>query len=255
VFHDLLSAGLSGITKYQEEFKSDLTLHSRGYSREAVQRGFEHMTSPLKTPGLAHGDMKSLAKAVVVASTVICVIVSVLFWLSSLITSLLGLPPNLNLQPALRMVGWAIFVTGIVALWLFRYRSPTTMIVSTYFTFVKMLTRTPVSRLGGRTEPLIVDGPQKYVRHPLYLAAVTMFFGWALFTNSTSSLIGVAFMLLWFTLVQIPFEEREMRALFGDQYVRYSNEVPMLIPFSKRRRKDGGSKSEREHGHAPVPQQ
>jgi steroid 5-alpha reductase family enzyme len=214
------------------------------------------MTSPLKMPGLAHGDMKSLAKAVVVAGSVIGAIVSVLFWLSSLITTLLGLPPSLNLQPVLRMVGWAIFVTGIVvALWLFRYRSPTTMIVSTYFTFVKIFTRAPVSRLGGRTEPLIVDGPQKYVRHPLYLAAVTTFFGWALITNSMSSLIGVAFMILWFMLVQIPFEERELRALFGDQYVRYSNEVSMLIPFSKSRSKDGGSKSEREHGHAPVPQQ
>ena len=109
------------------------------------------------------------------------------------------------------------------------------MIVSTYYTFVKMFTLAPASKLEGRTEPLVVNGPQKYVRNPLYLAATSIFLGWALLTGGTSSFVGVGFVLLWFRFVQIPFEERELRAIFGDQYSRYSKEVPMLIPFPNRR--------------------
>ncbi len=185
---------------------------------------------------LIRDNMKSLTKAVLVAGSAVGLIVWGLFTLSGVITSLLGLPSKLDLPPALRSMGAAILVAGLgLALWLFRYRSPSAMILSTYFTFVKMFTRTPISRLEGRTEPLIVNGPQKYVRHPLYLAATIMFLGWAFLTDTTSSLVGVGFVLLWFRFVQIPFEEKELHAIFGDQYARYSNEVPMLIPFSGRK--------------------
>ncbi|MCL5067394.1 MAG: isoprenylcysteine carboxylmethyltransferase family protein [Thaumarchaeota archaeon] len=144
------------------------------------------------------------------------------------------MPPSLELQPVSRIGGWAILLAGAaLALWLFRYRSPTSMIVSTYFTFGKMFTKSPISTLGGRTEPLVVDGPQRYVRHPLYLAATIAFLGWAIVTGSTSFFIGVIFILLWFAFVQIPFEEKELRAIFGTQYVQYSKRVPMLIPFTK----------------------
>jgi len=190
-------------------------------------------------------DKTFLAKAILIAGAAILLIVEGLFTLSSVITSLLGLPSNLNLQPALKLVGIAMLVTGLVlVLWLLKYRKPSTMIVSTYFTFVKMFTRTPVSRVGDRTEPLILGGPQMYVRHPLYLGALATFLGWALITGSTSSLVGVAFVLLWFRFVQIPFEERELRTFFGDQYAHYSDEVPMLIPFTNRKRKNGRSRSQ-----------
>jgi len=110
------------------------------------------------------------------------------------------------------------------------------MIVSTYFTFVKMLTRAPVSKLGGRTEPLVVAGPQKYVRNPLYLGALVIFLGWSLVTGATASLVGFLFILAWLRFVQIPFEEKELLAIFGEQYARYAAEVPMLVPFTRRRK-------------------
>jgi protein-S-isoprenylcysteine O-methyltransferase Ste14 len=188
-----------------------------------------------------HGDMKLLLRAFLAGLT-ICLIILGLFFLASVITSLLGLPAKLNLPEFVKLIGAAIFIGGLgLALWLFRYRSPVTMIVSTYYTFGKMFTGSPVSKSGGRKEAPVVKGPQKFVRHPLYLGAATMFLGWALFTDSTSSLLAVLFVLIWFISVQIPFEERELHALFGDQYARYSEEVPMLIPFSKSKRKSHSS--------------
>jgi len=183
-------------------------------------------------------NVKLVAKAVLVAGSAIGLIVWGLFSLASLVTSLLGFPSKLGLQPELSVAGAALLVAGLgLALWLLKYRNPLTMIVSTYFTFVKMFTRAPVARIEGRTEPLVLSGPQRYVRNPLYLGAITMFLGWALVTDSTPSLVGVGFVLLWFRLVQIPFEERELGAIFGEQYARYSREVPMLVPLSNRLRR------------------
>jgi protein-S-isoprenylcysteine O-methyltransferase Ste14 len=45
---------------------------------------------------------------------------------------------------------------------------------------------------------------------------------------STSVILG------WYRFVQIPFEERELLALFGDQYKNCQNKVPRLLPFIKR---------------------
>lgn len=195
------------------------------------------MVSFFKFLKFERDDAKTLAKAILIGGSIICLLITGLFWLSSMFTRFLGLPASLNLHPILTAAGWVMLVASAgLGLWLFRYRSPTSMIVSTYFTFVKMFTRAPVSGLGGRTEPLIVQGPQKYVRHPLYLSAASAFLGWALITNSTSTLVGVVFIVLWLVFVQIPFEEKELRALFGDQYVRYSKDVPMLIPLTKTHR-------------------
>ena len=158
--------------------------------------------------------------------------------LGSVTSHLLGLPPTLSLPPAIGMVGWAMILAGMgLTVWLIKYRHPAEMIVSTYFTFAKLFTRAPVSKLEGRTESLVVKGPQKYVRNPLYLGAMTIFLGWDLVTGVTALLVGFLFILAWFRLVQIPFEERELGAIFGEQYARYAAEVPMLIPFTKRRRK------------------
>ena len=94
------------------------------------------------------------------------------------------------------------------------------MIVSTYFTFRKMLTGAALSDPKERKEELLTLGPQSHVRHPLYLGATAMFLGWALATDSTSLLVGAAFIFLLFRFVQIPFEEKELVAMFWEEYTR-----------------------------------
>lgn len=174
-------------------------------------------------------------KAVIIAGPVILLILGGLYGLSSAAANLLGLPA-LNLPAAFRLAGGAVFAAGLaLATWVFRYRRPSDMIVSTYFTFMKIFTRSSLSEPAGRTEPLIVSGPQRYVRHPLYLGVTTMLLGWSLLAGSTPTLVTALLVLLWFRFVLIPFEEAELRAVFGDQYVRYSAEVPMLIPLGRRR--------------------
>ena len=178
-------------------------------------------------------------KAFVGWGAAVGLIVWALSSLGSVTSRLLGLPSTLGLPPATGMLGWAMILAGTgLAVWLIKYRHPAEMIVSTYFTFVKMFKRAPASRLEGRTERLVVKGPQKYVRNPLYLGVMAIFLGWDLVTGVTGSIVGFLFILAWFRLVQIPFEERELGAIFGDQYADYAAKVPMLIPFTRRRRKE-----------------
>jgi protein-S-isoprenylcysteine O-methyltransferase Ste14 len=180
-----------------------------------------------------------LGNAVAVAVPTILLIIIGLFAISYLATSLLGLPVSLGLPLVVRATGGATVVAGLaVAAWIFAYRSPADMIVSTYITFRKLLGRAPVSEPSGRTEPLVIDGPQRHVRNPLYLGVVVIVFGWALAGDYTFVLVADVVVLLWFRLVLIPFEERELCALFGEQYERYMEEVPMLFPFTKRRRRN-----------------
>jgi protein-S-isoprenylcysteine O-methyltransferase Ste14 len=117
------------------------------------------------------------------------------------------------------------------------HRGPANVIVSTYVTLSKLFRRVPVAEKTGRTEPLVVDGPQKYVRSPLYLGVVVMVLGWALVTAFPFVFVATMILLLWFGLVLIPLEERELQALFGEQWRRYSEETPMLIPFTRRKRR------------------
>ena len=129
-------------------------------------------------------------------------------------------------------------LTGLAMMaWVFRTRKPANVIVSTYFTLAKLLGRIPLAEPGGRTESLVVSGPQKYVRNPLYFGVVVMTLGFAILGGYTFVFIATIIILLWFSLVLIPFEERELRVLFGDQWKRYSEETPMLFPFTKRRRR------------------
>ncbi len=179
----------------------------------------------------------SVGRAAAVAGSVIVLLLGALFTISYLVVATLGLPPSLGLPAGARILGGVLAAVGLVeAGWVFLYRSPAAMIVSTYFTFVKLFGRTPLSEPLGRSEPLVVAGPQKYVRHPLYLGVIVMVFGWAFYGGYTFVLVGAVGVLLWFWLVLIPFEEREMKALFGEEYADYVASVPMLIPFTKRKR-------------------
>jgi len=181
-----------------------------------------------------------LGRVVVVATSFVLLLVFVLFAISYLASALLGLPLSLSLPPVVRIIGGVTVVAGLAMMgWVFSYRSPVVMITSTYVTFLKLFRRVPVADRSGRTEPLVVAGPQKCVRNPLYFGVVVMVFGWALVGGYTFVFVATLMILLWFRFVIIPFEEKELLALFGEQYSKYASEVPMLVPLARRKRRDG----------------
>jgi protein-S-isoprenylcysteine O-methyltransferase Ste14 len=183
-----------------------------------------------------------LKRAAAVAIPIIAIIISTLFAVSYIVSTLLGLPFSLGLPVLARLAGIVVVLLGLAMIgWVFKHRSPVNMVVSTYITLEKMLERVPVSERAGRTEPLIVDGPQRCTRNPLYFGVVVMVLGFALLGTYTFVFIATLALLLWFSLILIPFEEKELRTLFGEQWVRYSEETPMLVPFTKRRKRANAS--------------
>ncbi|MEO8588162.1 MAG: isoprenylcysteine carboxylmethyltransferase family protein [Flavobacteriales bacterium] len=77
---------------------------------------------------------------------------------------------------------------------------------------------------------LIVRGPYKLVRHPIYTGLLLLFFGNAIIVGDYRGLIAVAivFLAFWFKLKK---EERWLGEVFGDDYVAYTRTTKALLPW------------------------
>ncbi len=81
---------------------------------------------------------------------------------------------------------------------------------------------------------LLVRGPYTFTRNPMYLSALTIWLGWALFYGSVAVFVGCGVGWVMVTFLVVPWEERELEARFGEAYLRYKNTVPRW--FGKTRR-------------------
>jgi protein-S-isoprenylcysteine O-methyltransferase Ste14 len=77
---------------------------------------------------------------------------------------------------------------------------------------------------------LILNGPYRYVRHPIYTGLLLAFAGSAIARGEWRGVLAfaIAFAALW---RKLRVEERWMVETFGDAYLRYRAEVRALIPF------------------------
>lgn len=78
---------------------------------------------------------------------------------------------------------------------------------------------------------LITYGIYGFVRHPIYLGMFGLLVGTALAVSTWKILLVEVPVFLAGTLVRIRVEERLLTEQFGDEYRRYAQIVPMLIPW------------------------
>lgn len=163
--------------------------------------------------------------------------VSLVYVVGIAVVLALGLPWDLTLPLWARVLGASVFVVGLAfSGWAGLLRGWRATLESSYATLVKLLRRRPLEERHGRTEPLVVAGPYRFVRHPMYAGVVLLAFGIALAVDRTAALVAAIVLWAWFYFVLGPFEERELVALFGGAYVDYMHRTPRLIPLPRRRR-------------------
>jgi len=89
-------------------------------------------------------------------------------------------------------------------------------------------------QVGGnepRSEDRVVTGgPYRFVRHPMYTAALCMSLGLAALTQSAACLMVFLVYVLLIGLL-IPFEEEGLRTAYGEGYVAYMRTSRRLVPF------------------------
>ncbi len=79
-------------------------------------------------------------------------------------------------------------------------------------------------------EPLRLDGPHRWIRHPLYLAAFLLLWGRAISPLGLETACWGSLYLILGTM----FEERRLLALHGEAYRRYRATVPAYLPWKGR---------------------
>jgi protein-S-isoprenylcysteine O-methyltransferase Ste14 len=119
-------------------------------------------------------------------------------------------------------------------------QAPQTVEITYIFPSVRSSWREMMSKLGvqgtnqvmldAETEPattyLMMEGPYKFSRHPMYLSVIILWFGWALFYGNI--IVFVVWLITWLgiTLFVAPPEEQALEARFGEAYREYKSRVP-----------------------------
>ena len=178
--------------------------------------------------------MSTKCRALFVVPLIIIAISAALAAVGCLLDYALGIPARFQMPWAVRCCGLVVLGLGLAVMgWIVKYRKPGDILVSTYVTIHKSVNKTSAEQPAGRTEPLVLQGPQQYVRHPMYFAVVVLVIGWWLMLDHTFILWMAFFFFLWFNLVVIRFEEKELKALYGEQYETYAKTVPRFFPSLK----------------------
>lgn len=194
--------------------------------------------------------MKSGTNVTTVAVTVLLILSVILFtfglaYAIYYLLSLFGLPLSVGFPLPFRLLGLVLVSIGIfVGSSVMRYRRPMDVIVSTYDTFTKLLWKRPIRERTKRTEPFIPKGPYVYTRNPMYFGVVMLALGFGFVFASIPLLLWGVVVALWFSFFQIPFEEKELKALFGESYAEYKQQVPMLFPYGKRYKQETRTESD-----------
>ncbi len=78
--------------------------------------------------------------------------------------------------------------------------------------------------------PFAVRGPYRWVRHPLYFFSLLL-----IWSGPDLTVDRLFFNVLWTAWIYIGtlWEEKDLRAEFGEKYRQYQRKVPMLVPWKR----------------------
>jgi protein-S-isoprenylcysteine O-methyltransferase Ste14 len=126
---------------------------------------------------------------------------------------------------SLQVLGWVLFVVSVAAgTWAVAKMGWARLLLAG-----ALFPPATGAEKNGVPQRLVVEGPYRYVRNPLYDGDFCLIVGAALLTRSWALLLVAALYLAQLAL-QLPLEERELMERFGRSYHRYCELVPRFVP-------------------------
>jgi protein-S-isoprenylcysteine O-methyltransferase Ste14 len=126
---------------------------------------------------------------------------------------------------SLQVLGWVLFVGSVVAgTWAVAKMGWARLLLAG-----ALFPPGAGAEENGVPQRLVVEGPYRYVRNPLYAGDFCLILGAALLTRSWVLMLAAA-LDLGLLAFQLPLEERELRERFGVPYRRYCELVPRFVP-------------------------
>lgn len=132
---------------------------------------------------------------------------------------------------ALRALAWSLFAAGFGVVLL------STFLIDHFELFGLRQAWTRFRGGTPRSARFVTPLFYRLVRHPLYLGFLLAF--WSTPRMSHGHLLFAALMSAY-VLLAIRLEERDLVRQLGERYVRYRQQVPMLVPGRMRKRAGGG---------------
>lgn len=129
-------------------------------------------------------------------------------------------------SPVGQAIGWAIFAAGFAIVLL------STFLINHFDLFGLRQVWNQFLNRHSRPLPFMTPLLYRVVRHPLYLGFLLAFWGGP--TMTWGGLIFAAGMTAYI-LVAVRFEERDLVSFHGNDYLRYQEQVPMLVPVPGQR--------------------
>ena len=122
---------------------------------------------------------------------------------------------------------WAASTPGAVAGWLL-IALGVAGLTEAFVRFARDGLGTPSP--SAPTEHLVVTGPYRYVRNPMYVAVLAAIVGQALLWRSSAVMAYAVVFVAMVTAFVALFEEPTLREAHGDEYARYVAVVPRWLP-------------------------
>lgn len=98
--------------------------------------------------------------------------------------------------------------------------------------------------------PLVITGPYKFIRHPLYLGNILSMIGFAIsavsfisFPVNIITLLTCSLLAIIIMVSIIKHEETALRKLHGKVYTQYCHNTPQLIPTFRTLKRDNSQHS------------
>jgi len=137
----------------------------------------------------------------------VALLLGVLMWLSSSPLSPVEVPfgPRVAGALVLASLGLVVGVSGMVSFW----RAKTTM--------------NPTK--PAATSSLVMTGPFRFTRNPMYLSLFLYLLAWAVYLSNWLALLFLPVFVLYINQFQIKPEERALSSLFGPEYAAYKGRV------------------------------